>query len=136
MNRAPRKIRSLFTALEQEVMESIWKRGMATAEQVRGDLAPKRVLQESTVRTLLKRLEAKGHLRHRVEGRTFVYSSVENSRSFAIRAVQQIIERFCGGSAEQLVAGMVENDVLDEKQLRRLADEIARDRSHKKESRK
>jgi BlaI family penicillinase repressor len=123
--------RASLTALEQAVMESIWKRGTATAEQVRGGLAPKRVLKESTVRTLLKRLETKGHLRHRVDGRTFVYSSVENSRSFAVRAVRQIIERFCGGSAEQLVAGMVENDVLDEKQLRRLADEIARARSRK-----
>ena len=112
-------------------MESIWKRGAATAEQVRVDLSPKRVLKESTVRTLLKRLEVKGHLRHRVEGRTFVYSSVENSRSFAVRAVQQIIERFCGGSAEQLVVGMVENDVLDERQLRRMADEIEQERKRK-----
>jgi hypothetical protein len=56
---------------------------------------------------------------------------VENPRSFAVRAVKQIIERFCGGSAEQLVVGMVENDVLDENQLRRLADEIERERSRK-----
>jgi BlaI family penicillinase repressor len=131
MSRTQKRIRSLFTTLEQTVMESVWKRGAATAEQVRADLAPRRILKESTVRTLLKRLETKGHLRHRVDGRTFVYSSVENSRSLAVRAVKQIIERFCGGSAEQLVAGMVENDVLDEKQLRRLADEIARERSRK-----
>jgi predicted transcriptional regulator len=130
MSRTKKKIRSLFTPLEQAVMESIWKRGAATAEQVRVDLSPKRVLKESTVRTLLKRLEVKGHLRHRVEGRTFVYSSVENSRSFAVRAVQ-IIERFCGGSAEQLVVGMVENDVLDERQLRRMADEIEQERKRK-----
>jgi BlaI family penicillinase repressor len=131
MSRTQNKIRSLFTALEQTVMESVWNRGSATAEQVRADLAPKRVLKESTVRTLLKRLEAKGHLRHRVDGRTFVYSSVENPRTLAVRAVKQIIVRFFGGSAEQLVAGMVENDVLDEEQLRRLADEIARERSRK-----
>ena len=112
-------------------MEIVWQRKAATAEQVRAGLAPKRVLKESTVRTMLKRLEDKGHLRHRVDGRTFVYSSLENPQSFAVRAVKQIIERFCGGSAEQLVAGMVENDVLDENQLRRLADEIERARSRK-----
>jgi hypothetical protein len=55
---------------------------------------------------LLNPPEAKGYLRHRVGG-TFVYSSVENPQSFSVRAVKQIIERFCGGSAEQLVAGMV-----------------------------
>jgi len=129
MSRTGKKIQSLFTGLEQAVMESVWKRGTATAEQVRTDLAPKRLLKESTVRTLLRRLEVKGHLTHTVDGRTFIYSSVENPRNFAVRAVKQIIERFCGGSAEQLVAGMIEHEVLDAKQLRRLAGEIERSRN-------
>jgi predicted transcriptional regulator len=51
---------------------------------------------------------------------------VDEPRNLAIRAVRQIIERFCAGSAEQLIAGMVDNDVLDAKQLRRLADDIAK----------
>jgi len=105
-------------------MSSIWRRRTATAEQVRQDLAPQRMLRESTVRTLLARLERKGHLRHEVDGRTYVYSSVDEPRSLAVRVVRQIIERFCAGSAEQLIAGMVDNHVLDAKQLRRLADEI------------
>lgn len=105
-------------------MSSVWRRRSATAEQIRRDLAPTRKLQESTVRTLLGRLENKGHLKHEVDGRTYIYSSVDEPRSLAIRAVRQIIERFCAGSAEQLIAGMVDNDVLDAKQLRRLADDI------------
>ncbi len=105
-------------------MASIWQRRAATAEQVRKDLAPKRRLKESTVRTLLGRLESKGYLQHKVEGRTYVYSSVDEPQSFAVRAVRQIIERFCAGSAEQLIAGMVEGEVLESAQLRRLADEI------------
>jgi len=128
MSRTGKNIQSLFTGLEQAVMESVWERGKATAEQVRTDLAPRRLLKESTVRTLLRRLEVKGHLTHTVDGRTFIYSSVENPRNFAVRAVKQIIERFCGGSAEQLVAGMIEHEVLDAKQLRRLAGEIERSR--------
>jgi len=128
MSRTGKNIQSLFTGLEQAVMESVWERGKATAEQVRTDLAPRRLLKESTVRTLLRRLEVKGHLTHTVDGRTFIYSSVENPRNFAVRAVKQIIERFCGGSAEQLVAGMIEHEVLDAKQLRRLAGEIERTR--------
>jgi BlaI family transcriptional regulator, penicillinase repressor len=117
-------LRSPFTDLEQEVMSSVWKRRAATAEQIRQDLAPTRKLQESTVRTLLGRLENKGYLKHKVDGRTYVYSSVDEPRSLAIRAVRQIIERFCAGSAEQLIAGMVDNEVLDAAQLRRLADDI------------
>jgi predicted transcriptional regulator len=91
---------------------------------VRKDLAPKHKLKESTVRTLLGRLESKGHIRHKIEGRAYVYSSVDGPQSFAVRAVQQIIERFCAGSAEELIAGMVAGEVLEANQLRRLADEI------------
>ena len=105
-------------------MATVWQHGSATAEQVREALAPKHKLKESTVRTLLGRLETKGHLRHKVEGRAYVYSSVEGPRSFAIRAVQQIIDRFCAGSVEQLIVGMVDGEVMDARQLRRLAREI------------
>jgi BlaI family transcriptional regulator, penicillinase repressor len=105
-------------------MSSVWRRGSVTAERVREDLAPKHKLKESTVRTLLGRLENKGYLRHTVERRTYVYSSVGEPQGFAIRAVRQIIDRFCGGSAEQLIVGMVDSEVLDAEQLRRLAKEI------------
>lgn len=126
--------RNPFTDLEYSIMSAIWRRGSATAEQVREDLAPKHALKESTVRTLLGRLEKKGHLKHSVEGRTYVYSSVEAPQSVAIRAVRQLIERFCAGSAEQLLVGMVDHEVLDAKQLRRLADEI--EKGSKKSPRK
>ena len=107
-------------------MSTVWRRRSATAEQVRADLAPNHKLKESTVRTLLGRLEKKGLLKHRVDGRAYVYSSVEEQQSFAIRAVRQIIDRFCSGSAEQLIAGMVHNEVLEPEQLWRLAEEIGR----------
>jgi predicted transcriptional regulator len=105
-------------------MSSVWRRRSATSEQIREDLAPKHKLKESTVRTLLSRLETKGHLKHEVDGRTYVYSSVDEPRSLAVRAVRQVIERFCAGSAEQLITGMVDDDVLDAAQLRHLANAI------------
>ncbi len=124
MGRLKTVSRNPFTDLEYSIMSAIWRRGSATAEQVRVDLAPKRKLKESTIRTLLSRLEKKGHLKHSVDGRTYVYTSVEGPRGIAIRAVRQLIERFCAGSAEQLLVGMVDDEVLDAGQLRRLADEI------------
>lgn len=126
MNRTKKNLRNLLTDLEQSVMSSVWRRGTATAVEVQEDLAPRRKLRESTVRTLLSRLEKKGYLKHEVRGRTYVYASTEGPRGFAVRVVQQLIERFCAGSAEQLVAGMVDHEVLDAGQLRRLADEIER----------
>jgi BlaI family penicillinase repressor len=83
-------------------------------------------MKESTARTMLKRLEEKGYVRHRVEGRTNVYSGLEPPQQVAARAVRQIIDRFCGGSVEQLLVGMVANDVVDERELERLAQRIAR----------
>jgi BlaI family penicillinase repressor len=122
--RSSKPLRNPFTDLEQAIMASVWRRSSATAEQVREDLAPKHKLKESTMRTLLGRLEKKGHLKHSVDGRTYVYKSTGEPQSFAIQAVRQLIERFCAGSAEQLLVGMVDHEVLDAGQLRRLADEI------------
>lgn len=107
-------------------MEVVWGKTFCTAEEVRTALAERHPMKESTVRTMLKRLEEKGYARHRVEGRTNVYSGMDAPQNVAAKAVRQIIERFCGGSVEQLLVGMVANDVVDEQELQRLAQRIAR----------
>ena len=112
-------------ALEQLVMEHIWTHGPATAEQCRQALTPRHAMKDSTVRTVLRRLEEKGFLRHEVEGRTFIYQALQARRNIAARAVRHIVDRFCGGSVEQLLVGMVENEVLDGTELQRLAQKIA-----------
>lgn len=96
---------------------------------VRAAMAERHPMKESTVRTVLSRLEEKGYVKHRVDGRTNVYSSQEAPQNVAAKAVRQIIERFCGGSVERLLVGMVNNDVVDEKELQRLAQRIARRKS-------
>ncbi|HLH16769.1 MAG TPA: BlaI/MecI/CopY family transcriptional regulator, partial [Bryobacteraceae bacterium] len=118
--------RKALSQLEQLVMEVIWRRRAATSEEVRGELAERHPMKESTARTILKRLEEKGYVRHRVEGRTNVYSGIDAPQSVAAKAVRQIIERFCGGSVEQLLVGMVNDDVVDERELQRLAQRIAK----------
>jgi BlaI family penicillinase repressor len=120
------KIRGAFSDLEQSIMETVWKRGKATADEVRQDLQPARPLKESTIRTMLSRLEEKGNLRHTVSGRTFIYSAVEAPQNLAIRAVRQIVDRFCAGSVEQLLIGMVGNDMIDAADLKRLASKVAK----------
>jgi BlaI family penicillinase repressor len=118
--------RKTLSELEHLVMDVVWKRGSATAEDVREALAERHPMKESTVRTILKRVEEKGYLRHRVDGRTNVYSGIDAPTNVAAKAVRQIIERFCGGSVEQLLLGMVNDDVVDERELQRLAERIAR----------
>jgi predicted transcriptional regulator len=60
-----------------------------------------------------------------VEGRTYIYRALQARRNIAARAVSHIVDRFCGGSVEQLLVGMVENEVLDRAELQRLAQKIA-----------
>src|SRR5215467_8807024 len=111
--------------VEQAVMDYIWIHGPSTSEACREGLASSRPMKDSTIRTVLRRLEEKGFLTHEVDGRTFVYKPSDKRRNVAVRAVKNIIDRFCGGSAEELVLGMVDNDVLDRKQLERLTRKIA-----------
>lgn len=107
-------------------MEVVWERKTATAEEVRLALAERHPMKESTVRTILARLEEKGYVTHTLDGRTNVYSGADAPQNVAAHSVRQIIERFCGGSVEQLLVGMVNNDVVDEQELKRLAQRIAR----------
>jgi len=106
-------------------MDHIWSHGPATAESCREALASTRPMKDSTIRTVLRRLEQKRYVTHEVEGRTFIYKASDRRQNVAVRAVKNIIDRFCGGSAEELVLGMVDNEVIDQKQLERLARKIA-----------
>ena len=111
--------------VEQAVMDYIWSHGPVTAERCREALAVSRPMKDSTIRTVLRRLEEKGYVGHEVQGRTFIYRAVDARQNVAVRAVKGIIDRFCGGSAEALLVGMVDNAVLDRRQLERLARKIA-----------
>jgi len=87
--------------VEQSVMDYVWNRGAATAESCRQALASTRPMKDSTIRTVLRRLEEKGYVTHEVQGRTFIYKASDRRQNVAVRAVKSIIDRFCGGSAEQ-----------------------------------
>lgn len=118
-------LKSPLSPLEQEVMNAIWSQEKATAMGIQSALAPQRVLRDSTVRTLLTRLEEKGYVQHKVDGRTYVYSSTEPPRSLAVRAVRQIVDRFCHGSVESLLAGMVDGEIVDAEELQRIVDRLS-----------
>lgn len=109
--------------LEREVLGIVWRRADATADQVREDLA--RPLKDSTIRTVLRRLEEKGYLEHSVDNRTFIYRPSESRQRVAGRAVQRIVDWFCAGSVEDLLVGMVDSKVVSRAELERLARRIA-----------
>src|ERR1700681_2541460 len=111
--------------LEHEVMQLVWANGPVTAETVRERLS--RPLKESTVRTVLRRLEEKGYITtHTVNGRTYVYDAAEPRGRVAAKAVRRIVDWICNGSVEEVLVGMVDSNMIDRKQLRMLADRIGR----------
>jgi predicted transcriptional regulator len=109
--------------LERNVLLIVWRVGEVTAERVREELG--RPLKDSTIRTVLRRLEEKGYLAHSVENRTFVYRPAESRQRVTGRAVKRIVDWFCEGSVEALLVGMVDSKVLGRAELQRLADLIA-----------
>jgi predicted transcriptional regulator len=113
-----------LTELQQAILDVLWSRGPSTAEQVREALQPRHPLKDSSVRTLLRRLETRGYVTHHVEGKVFVFAAEAPARSVAARAVQQIIERFCAGSVEQFLIGMVDEKVLSVREIERLARKV------------
>lgn len=109
--------------LEREILSIVWRRGDATADQVRESLD--RGLKDSTIRTVLRRLEEKEYLTHSVDNRTFVYRPAQSPQKVAGRAVQRIVDWFCAGSVEDLLVGMVDSKVVSRAELERLARRIA-----------
>jgi len=116
--------------LEREVMQLIWAGGPLTAEFVRERLG--RRLKESTVRTVLRRLEEKGYVSHTVNGRTYVYQATHPRGKVAAKAVQRIIDLLCNGSVEEVLVGMVDSAMVDQRQLRSLADKVAKAKGGKR----
>jgi predicted transcriptional regulator len=109
--------------LERSILSVVWRKTEITAEQVREELG--RPLKESTIRTVLRRLEEKGYLEHSLVNRTFIYRPAESRNRVAGRAVKRIVDWFCEGSVEALLVGMVDSKVLDRDELQRLAERIA-----------
>jgi BlaI family transcriptional regulator, penicillinase repressor len=109
--------------LEGEIMQLVWAHGPLTAEAARERLT--RPLKDSTVRTVLRRLEEKRYVTHSVKGRTYIYQAVEARGKAAAAAVKRVVDWFCEGAVDEVLVGMVDGAMLDGDQLQRLADKIA-----------
>jgi BlaI family penicillinase repressor len=114
------RVRPPLTNLENEVMQAVWTGGRCSVDAVHQIVSRKHSLKETTTRTLMRRLEHKGYLKHESDGRAYIYRAAEPARSLAARAVRQIIDRFCQGSLEELVSGMVEAKVLNKDDIEKL----------------
>jgi len=120
-----------LTRRERQIMDVLLERGEASAEEVRAGLpdAP----SNSAVRTLLGKLEEKGHIRHEEKGLRYVYSPAISRTAARESAVSRLVRVFFGGSAAQAVSGLLDHsaETLDDAELDRLAAAIDAERERR-----
>jgi len=104
-----------LTEREAQIMDVVWRLGEVTAEQVREGLPGSP--HDSTVRTLMRVLEAKGYLTHQTKGKAYVYRAAVGRRKAQRLAVRSMLTRFFAGSAEDLVLRLIEDEQLSQEQL-------------------
>jgi BlaI family transcriptional regulator, penicillinase repressor len=119
---------------QREIMEIVWERGEVTAQEVRCVLSQTREVARNTVRTLLERMEGKGWLKHRAEGRTFLYTPARPRHDTIGQKVREVVETVCGGSPEKLVTALLDYRGLRPDELKRIRQLL--DQAHAGESRK
>jgi predicted transcriptional regulator len=93
---------------ERQIMDILYRRGRATAAEVMEDLPGEP--SYSTVRTQLRVLETKGHVRHEEEGLRYVYTAAVPRRSARRSALRHLVDTFFDGSPEKVVSALLGGD--------------------------
>ncbi len=111
---------------ERQIMDIVWASGRATAVEVQARMPEP--LSNASIRSFLRNLEAKGCLKHTVEGREFVYRPAQPRTAAARSALQRVLATFFGGSVEKALALYLSESKrgkpLDPEELERLSDLI------------
>jgi len=117
------KTKQTLTPLELEIMQVLWENGASTVTEVIPKL--KAELAYTTVQTMLMVLLRKGKVKRTQEGRAFRYRPVVSRERASGSAVEDLVRRMFGGSAEALLMAMVDTRQISAKELERLARKVA-----------
>lgn len=121
-------LHAVLSRRERQIIDILYRRGRATAAEVMEELPAE--TSYSTVRTQLRVLEEKGHVRHDQDGPRYVYSPAVPRGTVRKSALKHLVETFYEGSVEQAVAALLggEGSRLTEEQLDRIEDLIKKAR--------
>ncbi len=108
-------------------MKVVWALGHATVRDVYETLRERRHIAYTTVMTVMKIMEEKKYLRRRLEGRAYVYEGTRPKKQMIREMVSEFINRVFNGSAEPLIAHLVEERLLSQKE-RELIAKMIRDK--------
>ena len=122
----PGSTHASLTRRERQIMDILYRRTRATAAEVMGDLPGNP--NDSTVRTQLRVLEEKGHVRHEEVGLRYVYLPAVPRHAARKTALTHLVDTFFDGSAAQVVAALLGSEAskLTDEDLARISDLIAK----------
>ena len=127
---AKTKLKSM-SPTETEILRLVWDLNEATVQRIRDQLPSDRRFAYNTVQTLLNRLEQKGYLTHRIEGRAHVYLPLVKQKEVIKTTVGDFLSRLFGGDPKPLVQFLVEDGKIDEQDINRLKELINKKKKSK-----
>ena len=108
-----------LTGAEHRVMDALWRLGSATVSDAAAGIG-KPALAYTTVLTVLRTLERKGYVKHRAEGRAYVYAAAIDREAVRRDVVGYVLQQFFDGSPRALLLNLLESESVDDAELRRL----------------
>lgn len=124
----PKSLHHTLSRRERQIMDILYRRGRATAGEILKELPGDP--SDSTVRTQLRVLETKGHVRHEEQGLRYVYVPTVPRRAVRKSALRHVMDTFFDGSTEQVVAALLggEGARLTDEELERIAELVRKAR--------
>ncbi len=108
------------SAAETEILRLVWQLEKATVQEVCNKLPAKRKITYATVQTLLRRLEGKGYLKHRIRGKAHVFFAAVKSDKVIKRSVNDFLDRLFGGDPVPLMQCLAEHGKIDADDIEKL----------------
>ncbi len=121
----PPKRSITLTPAELRLMKVLWDRGESTVAEMVAATSAESELAYTSVLTTIRILESKSYVRHRQEGRAFLYSSCVGEREAGRSEVRHVMQRFFGNSRERLLLSLLGDDEIHPEELKRLKEAIA-----------
>ncbi len=121
-NTSAARLQAVLTKRERQIMDVLYRVGRATAGEIRAGLPG--TPSDSTVRTQLRVLETKGHVRHDEEGLRYVYAPTVPRGAARKSALKHLMDTFFDGSSASVVAALLGGDAakISDAELERIAD--------------
>jgi predicted transcriptional regulator len=121
----PRKPSNTLTEAELRLMKLLWQHGECAVSDLVAALPEDAALAYTSVLTTVRILETKGYVRHRQEGRAFLYTPCIEHQEASRSEVRHVLHRFFGNSRERLLLALIEDEEITPAELRRLKQAIA-----------